>query len=204
MATSLDVALRPSVADVDFRHFMRHWPTGVAIVTTADADGPVGCTVNALMSLSVEPPLLIVSLCENSRTLEGDPADRPLRRQHPQLGPRRAQRPVRELRARGAVRWPPAARGARRAVARGRGGTGRVRGAGDGAVCRPRPRRRRSGLAVGRPGSRAAAPALRRPPAHHGMIDRALDAVVRASPHYFVSEEQLEAAVSAVSDLICV
>jgi flavin reductase (DIM6/NTAB) family NADH-FMN oxidoreductase RutF len=70
MATSLDVALLPSVADADFRHFMRHWPTGVAIVTTAGAAGPVGCTVNALMSLSVEPPLLLVSLCEDSRTLE--------------------------------------------------------------------------------------------------------------------------------------
>ena len=49
---------------------MRHWPTGVAIVTTAGEHGPVGCTVNALMSLSVEPPLLLVSLCVQSRTLE--------------------------------------------------------------------------------------------------------------------------------------
>jgi flavin reductase (DIM6/NTAB) family NADH-FMN oxidoreductase RutF len=48
---------------------MRHWPTGVAIVTTAGPSGPVGCTVNALMSLSVEPPLLLVSLGEDSRTL---------------------------------------------------------------------------------------------------------------------------------------
>ena len=34
------------------------------------------------------------------------------------------------------------------------------------------------------------------------MTDRALDAVVRASPHYFVSEEQLEATAGAVSELI--
>jgi cysteine desulfurase len=34
------------------------------------------------------------------------------------------------------------------------------------------------------------------------MTDRALDAVVRASPHYFVSEEQLEATACAVSELI--
>src|SRR5205807_1166534 len=40
------------------------------IVTTTGAHGPAGCTVNALMSLSVEPPLLLVSLCEDSRTLE--------------------------------------------------------------------------------------------------------------------------------------
>ena len=49
---------------------MRHWPSGVAVVTTAGPTGPVGCTVVALMSLSVEPPLLAVSLGEESRTLE--------------------------------------------------------------------------------------------------------------------------------------
>ena len=63
-------ALLPSVAQAEFRDFMRHWPTGVAIVTTAGPQGPVGCTVNALLSLSVEPPLLLVSFCEDSRTLE--------------------------------------------------------------------------------------------------------------------------------------
>jgi flavin reductase (DIM6/NTAB) family NADH-FMN oxidoreductase RutF len=67
VATSV---LSPSVAQAEFRDFMRHWPTGVAIVTTAGPNGPVGCTVNALMSLSLEPPLLLVSLGEDSRTLE--------------------------------------------------------------------------------------------------------------------------------------
>jgi flavin reductase (DIM6/NTAB) family NADH-FMN oxidoreductase RutF len=63
-------ALLPSVPKADFREFMRHWPTGVAVVTTAGPTGPVGCTVIALMSLSIEPPLLLVSLGEESRTLE--------------------------------------------------------------------------------------------------------------------------------------
>ena len=63
-------ALLPSLAKAEFRDFMRHWPTGVAIVTTAGPVGPVGCTVNALMSLSVDPPLLLVSFGEDSRTLE--------------------------------------------------------------------------------------------------------------------------------------
>ena len=39
------------------------------MVTTAGPSGPLGCTVNALMSLSVEPPLLVVSLGEDSQTL---------------------------------------------------------------------------------------------------------------------------------------
>jgi flavin reductase (DIM6/NTAB) family NADH-FMN oxidoreductase RutF len=60
----------PFVPKADFRKFMRRWPTGVAVVTTAGPVGPLGCTVNALMSLSVEPPLLLVSLGEDSRTLE--------------------------------------------------------------------------------------------------------------------------------------
>jgi selenocysteine lyase/cysteine desulfurase len=34
------------------------------------------------------------------------------------------------------------------------------------------------------------------------MSDRGFEALVRASPHYFVSEEQLKAATTAVSDLI--
>ena len=34
------------------------------------------------------------------------------------------------------------------------------------------------------------------------MTDRGLDALVRASPHYFVSDEQLESAAAAVSELI--
>ena len=36
------------------------------------------------------------------------------------------------------------------------------------------------------------------------MTDRGLEAVVRASPHYFVSDEQLEAAAVAVSELISI
>ena len=63
-------ALLPPINEADFRGFMRHWPTGVAVITTAGPSGPAGCTVVALMSLSVEPPLLVVSLGEDSRTLE--------------------------------------------------------------------------------------------------------------------------------------
>ena len=49
---------------------MRTFPTGITIVTTVDEDGtPRGLTTNALMSASLDPPLLLVSLDLNSRTL---------------------------------------------------------------------------------------------------------------------------------------
>jgi flavin reductase (DIM6/NTAB) family NADH-FMN oxidoreductase RutF len=51
-----------------FRRFMRSWATGVAVVTSV-AGRPVGCTVNALLSVSLHPPLLLISLGEHSSTL---------------------------------------------------------------------------------------------------------------------------------------
>ncbi|HEY1570402.1 MAG TPA: flavin reductase family protein [Pseudonocardiaceae bacterium] len=53
----------------EFRAFMRHWPTGVSVVTSHDHGAPVGCTVNALMSVSLSPPLLVVALGKASTTL---------------------------------------------------------------------------------------------------------------------------------------
>jgi 3-hydroxy-9,10-secoandrosta-1,3,5(10)-triene-9,17-dione monooxygenase reductase component len=63
---------RPSVAPLtqtDFRQMMSCWSTGVAIVTSATGSEPVGCTVNAITSVSLEPPLLLVALATSSRTL---------------------------------------------------------------------------------------------------------------------------------------
>ena len=46
------------------------FPTGVAIVTTADSEGhPKGLTSNAFSSVSAEPPLLLVCVDLGSRTL---------------------------------------------------------------------------------------------------------------------------------------
>jgi len=52
-----------------FRTFMSQWPTGVTIVTTAERRTPVGCTVNAMMSVSLSPRLLVIALVTGSRTL---------------------------------------------------------------------------------------------------------------------------------------
>jgi flavin reductase (DIM6/NTAB) family NADH-FMN oxidoreductase RutF len=57
-----------AVSGPAFRRFMRSWATGVAVVTTV-AGLPVGCTVNALTSVSLRPPLLLISLGEHSNTL---------------------------------------------------------------------------------------------------------------------------------------
>ena len=50
---------------------MSAFPTGVAIVTTLDADGqPRGLTTNAVCAVSAEPPMLLVCVDRTSRTLE--------------------------------------------------------------------------------------------------------------------------------------
>ena len=46
-----------------FRRVMGHFVTGVTVVTAFDQDGrPAGITVNALSSVSLEPPLVVVAL----------------------------------------------------------------------------------------------------------------------------------------------
>ncbi|WP_420313393.1 flavin reductase family protein [Streptomyces sp. YS-B37] len=42
---------------------------GSRVVTATSPDGPVGCTANSLMSLSADPPTVLVSLASTSRTL---------------------------------------------------------------------------------------------------------------------------------------
>ena len=53
-----------------FRSVMGAFPTGVVIVTTVDPDGaPKGLTSQSFISVSTDPPLLLVSLDKTSRTL---------------------------------------------------------------------------------------------------------------------------------------
>lgn len=52
------------------RDVMGHFATGVCVVSTAREDGSaVGTTVNAVTSVSLEPPLLLVCLAHDSETL---------------------------------------------------------------------------------------------------------------------------------------
>ncbi|MFI2209911.1 flavin reductase family protein [Streptomyces sp. NPDC020141] len=59
---------RPGPGPEEFRDAMRHWATGVAVVTTEGPEGPHGMTVNSLLSVSLSPPTLLISLKRGSRT----------------------------------------------------------------------------------------------------------------------------------------
>lgn len=52
------------------RHAMRHWVTGVTIVTSAFNGERHGMTVSSFISVSLYPPLVLVSLETGARTLE--------------------------------------------------------------------------------------------------------------------------------------
>ncbi len=45
-----------------FRRVMGHFVTGVTVVSALDGDQPFGITVNALSSVSLDPPLVMVAL----------------------------------------------------------------------------------------------------------------------------------------------
>ena len=54
-----------------FRRALGCFPTGVAIITTRDAQGrPVGLTCNSFSSVSLDPPLVLWSLRTESRLME--------------------------------------------------------------------------------------------------------------------------------------
>lgn len=61
-AKPMDATTAPHFSARDFRNALGNFATGIAIVTTRDANGqPVGCTINSFASVSLEPPL--VSFC---------------------------------------------------------------------------------------------------------------------------------------------
>lgn len=51
-----------------FRQVMGTFATGVTVVTTVGDSGPHGMTANAFMSVSLEPPLILVSVDHKART----------------------------------------------------------------------------------------------------------------------------------------
>ena len=59
----------PEVDRSAFRHLMARWATGVSVVTARDADLDGGLTVNAFLSISLNPPAVLVSLMRDVDTL---------------------------------------------------------------------------------------------------------------------------------------
>ena len=52
-----------SIDHTELRRVMGHFATGVTVITTRDVDGkPYGLTANALCSVSLAPPLLLVCI----------------------------------------------------------------------------------------------------------------------------------------------
>ncbi|WP_433073182.1 flavin reductase family protein [Dactylosporangium sp. CA-052675] len=54
--------------EADFRHVLGHFATGLSVLTADAGAGPVGMTVQALMSLSLAPPLIALGIDRRSRT----------------------------------------------------------------------------------------------------------------------------------------
>lgn len=56
----------PSPAD--FKAVMRHFPTGVTVVTSMREGEPRGVTVSAFASVSVDPPLVLICINREARS----------------------------------------------------------------------------------------------------------------------------------------
>jgi flavin reductase (DIM6/NTAB) family NADH-FMN oxidoreductase RutF len=56
------------VDQLEFRHVMRHFPTGVTVVTTEHEGEPHGMTANSVASVSLNPVMLLVCLLRDART----------------------------------------------------------------------------------------------------------------------------------------
>jgi len=57
-----------TVSSDDLRQWMRQWASGVTLVTAHDGRGPHGMTVSSFTSLSLDPPLVMISLEQGART----------------------------------------------------------------------------------------------------------------------------------------
>jgi flavin reductase (DIM6/NTAB) family NADH-FMN oxidoreductase RutF len=59
-----------SISAADLRHALGHFASGVTVITSVAPGGePVGTTVSAVSSVSLDPPLVLVCLDRTSQTL---------------------------------------------------------------------------------------------------------------------------------------
>jgi len=57
----------PEINDL-LRQAMRHWTTGVSVVTSRQGEHRHGMTVNSFTSISIDPPRVVVTLANRTRT----------------------------------------------------------------------------------------------------------------------------------------
>jgi flavin reductase (DIM6/NTAB) family NADH-FMN oxidoreductase RutF len=70
MTCTEETTASATVTPAELRHAMGHFATGVTVITSVAPDGrPVGTTANAVSSLSLNPPLLLVCFDRSSETL---------------------------------------------------------------------------------------------------------------------------------------
>ena len=60
--------ITPLVSEAKFRHVAGTFVTGVTVVTTLVDSRPHGCAANAVLSLSLHPPTMLVCLAHTSNT----------------------------------------------------------------------------------------------------------------------------------------
>jgi flavin reductase (DIM6/NTAB) family NADH-FMN oxidoreductase RutF len=56
------------LSSADFRSVMRHFPTGVTVVTSVREGEPRGVTVSAFASVSADPPLVLICINREARS----------------------------------------------------------------------------------------------------------------------------------------
>ena len=76
------------------RKILGHFATGVTVVTTDGIAGLHGMTANAVASLSLDPPLVLVAVDKRAFTLDHLKTESLLRGQHPSARPGRAIAPL--------------------------------------------------------------------------------------------------------------
>ncbi len=59
-----------AVSPQDFKAALSSWPSGVTVVTTLDGSAPRAITVSAFASVSLTPPLILVSINADSPALD--------------------------------------------------------------------------------------------------------------------------------------
>ncbi|MEU3272561.1 flavin reductase family protein [Saccharomonospora sp. NPDC006951] len=67
MTRTSSLSNRPAIDPAHFRRTMGRFTSGVTVITTVDEGRVHGMTANAFLSVSIDPPLVLISLARESR-----------------------------------------------------------------------------------------------------------------------------------------